>query len=137
MNHANMILYIMEKRRKKSSKQKWKNRDYHVQHNKDVENQGVKIYYATNQSPSLQFLGPHNKPHGVRGSVKHYHMRFYPKLVHVIYAIHCIHYACTLCTSILDQPWIPGLEHRNNLVINLSKVEHTGLWYVPLATGKF
>ena len=54
----------MEKRRKKSSKQKWTNRDYHVQHNKDVENQGVKIYYATNQSPSLQFIGPHNKPHG-------------------------------------------------------------------------
>ena len=50
-----MALYKTEK---KDQEEKWTNRDYHVQHNKDVENQGVKIYYATNQSPSLQFLGP-------------------------------------------------------------------------------
>ena len=42
-----------------------------MQHNKDTEHQDVKIYYATNQFPGLKFIGPHNKPHGVRGLGKH------------------------------------------------------------------
>ena len=59
---------------KSSIKQKWKKLKYHVQHNKDVNNQDVKMYYATNQFPSLNFLGTHNKPHGVREFCNHYHI---------------------------------------------------------------
>ena len=34
-----------------------------------------------NQSPALSFCGPYPKPHGTRGSSKHFHLRFDPKLV--------------------------------------------------------
>ena len=50
---------------------KWTIRDYHVQHNKDVKHQDVKMYCAQNQFPELNFLGPHNKPHVVRELGKH------------------------------------------------------------------
>ena len=75
-----------------------------MQHNKDVEHQDVKINFATNQFPELKFLGPHNKPHGVRGLGKNYYKCFDPKLGHGRYAIRPIPCACTSCTSILDQP---------------------------------
>ena len=51
-----------------------------MEHNKDIEHQEAKIYCAINQFTELKFLGPHNKPHGVRGLCKNYHMRFDPKL---------------------------------------------------------
>ena len=79
MNHANLVLKIMVNT-KMAGKQQWENRDYHVQHNKDVENQDVKIYCTTNQFPELKFLGAQSKPNGVRGIGKHYQIRFYPKL---------------------------------------------------------
>ena len=66
----------------------WKNWEYHVQHNKYVNHQDVKIYCATNQSPKLHFYGPNNKSHGVHVSGKHYHTRFGHKLGHDICAIH-------------------------------------------------
>ena len=78
--------------------------DYHVQHNKDVKHQDLKTYCATNHFPELKFLGPQNKPHGVRGLGKYYHMRFDTKLGHGTYAIRFISCACTSLTSILDQP---------------------------------
>ena len=67
------------------------------------------MYCATNQFPGLQFLGTHNKPHGVRGLGKHYHIHFDTKLGHGTCEICHIPCDCTLCTSIMDQPWVPGL----------------------------
>ena len=87
------------------------------------------MYCATNQFTQLNFfLGPHNKPHGVRGLCKHYHMCFGPKQVQVTCAIHCILCDCTSYTSIIDQPWVSGLQNRNNPAINASKIEHTGIY---------
>ena len=80
-----------------------------MQHNKDVENQGVKMYFFTNQYPELQFLGPHNKPHDVCGLGKHNHMRFDPKIGHGTCAIRHIPCARTSCTSIIDQILVKGL----------------------------
>ena len=62
--------------------------------NEDVDQQDVKIYCTKNQFPGFPFCGPHNKPHGVRGLPKNYHMRFDPKLVHGTCAICCIPCAC-------------------------------------------
>ena len=70
-----MELYITEDTKKRQIK-KWTNREYHVQHNKDVDHQDVKIYCSKNQFPGLKFLGPHKKPYGVHGLGKHYHMCF-------------------------------------------------------------
>ena len=89
------------------SKTNWTNRKYHVQHNKDVKHQEMTMYCATNQSPELKFLGPHNKPYGVCVFCKNYQMIFDTKLVHVTYSICRIHCGCTLCTSSLGWPWIP------------------------------
>ena len=100
---------------RRSSKQKWTNRNNHVQHNKYVENQGMKMYCATNQFPELNFLVTHNKPHGVSGLGNHFQMCFYPKLGHGTYAIHRISYACTYCTYSIDQPWIPGFPAQQQL----------------------
>ena len=83
--------------------------------NKDFEHQDVKIYCATNNFIELMFQGPHNRPHGVRGLGKHYHMHFYPKLGHGTYPISIIPSACNLCTSILDQPWVPVFTEQQQL----------------------
>ena len=80
-----------------------------MHYNKDVENQDMKLYCATNQFPELKFLGPHNKPHDVHGLVKHHHTFFDPKIGHGTDPIHRMLCACTLCTSIIEKPWIPGL----------------------------
>ena len=103
----------MEKRRKKSSKQKWKNRDYHVQHDKYVDHQDVKISCAPNQFPELKLLGKHNKPHGVIGLGNHYHMRFNTKLGYGTCDVYSIPFACPPCTYMIVQPWTPSvLEHQ-------------------------
>ena len=62
------------------------------------------MYCNTNQFPELPFCGPHLNPRGARGLSKHCHLRFDPKLVHGICAIHHIPCACVSCTSMLDQP---------------------------------
>ena len=80
-----------------------------MQHNKYVDHKDVIIYSATNWFTELKSQVLHNKPHGVRGLVKHYHMRFYPQLGHGTCATCCIPCDCTSCISILGQPWIPGL----------------------------
>ena len=98
------------KDRKRASKRKWKDRDYHVQYNSDVAHKYVKIYYDTNQFPALPFLVSHPKHHGARGLGEHYHIRFYPNLGHGICAILRIPCACVACTSMLDQPWISGVQ---------------------------
>ena len=84
------------------------NREYHVQHNKFVKHQDMKMYCATKQLPELNFPWTQNKPQGVCGLGKNYHMPFDPKLEPGTYSIHHITCACISCTSIIDQPWIPG-----------------------------
>ena len=98
----------MEKTEKNSSKQKWTNREYHVEHNKDVEHQDVKMYCDINQFPNVNIVGPHNKPHGVHGLGKNYHMCFDTKIGHGTYGIFRIPCACTSCTYSLEQPRIKG-----------------------------
>ena len=43
-----------------------------MQQNKYVEKQDMRMYFAKNHFPNSKFLGPHNKPNGVRGLCKHY-----------------------------------------------------------------
>ena len=88
---------------------KWTEREYHVQDNADVEHKDVKMYCNTNQFPTLVFCGPHSKPHGARGLLKHYHLRFDPKLGMGKCAIRRIPCVCVACTSMLDKPWISGI----------------------------
>ena len=45
------------KDRKRSSKRKWTDREYHVQDNADVAHKYVKMYCGTNQLPTLPFFG--------------------------------------------------------------------------------
>ena len=112
---------------KNVNKKNWTNRDYHVQHNKYVEHQDMKMYCDTNQFSELHFLGTHNKPHGVHVLVKHYHMYFFTKLLHVTHEIFRIPSACNLCTSIIENSGSRVCHHRNNLAINPSNILHTVL----------
>ena len=70
----------------------------------------MKIYCDTNQLPQLTFCGSHTNPHGERGLGKHYHIRFDQNLGHGICEILRIPCACVACTSMLDQPWISGVQ---------------------------
>ena len=79
------------------------------------------MYCNKNQLPALPFGGSHPKPHGSRGSSKHYHLRFDPKLGRGICAICRISFACVECTSMLDQPWIYGIPFKNKHATNLSQ----------------
>ena len=88
---------------------KWTERQYHVQDNTDVEHQAVKMYCNTSQFPELSFCVPHSKPHGSRGSSKHYNLCFDPKIVMGICEICCIPCDCITCTSMLYKPWISGI----------------------------
>ena len=64
------------------------------------------MYCDTNQFTASPFCVPYPKPHGERGLSKHYHLSFYPKLVHGICAIRRIPYAYVSCTSMIEQTWI-------------------------------
>ena len=89
------------------------NRYYHVGHNKDVNHQYMNMYSATTQFSELHLIGPHNKPHGVRGLGKHYHIHFDPKIGHDTCEISHIPSDYSLCTYMLDQPWESGIiEHQ-------------------------
>ena len=83
---------------------KWTKRQYHVQDNSDVAHQDVRMYCNINQSIASPFCGPHSKPRESRGLIKHYHLRFYPKLGNGICEILRIPFACVACTSMLDKP---------------------------------
>ena len=84
-------------------------RYYHVQDNDDVAQHDVRMYCNKNQFPELTFCGPHYKPHGAKGLIKHYHLRFDPKLCNGVCAILCIPCACVACTPMLYKPWIYGI----------------------------
>ena len=100
------------KYRKRASKIKWTDIEYHVQDSANPAHKDVKLYFNTNQFPQLPLCGPHPKPHGARGLSKHYHLRFDPKIGHGICVIRRIPCACVACTSMLDQPWISGIPSK-------------------------
>ena len=102
--------YRSRKAQKMSSKKKWTNREYHVQQNKDVEHQDVKIYCATNQFPELKFLCPNNKKHGVRGLGNNYHMRFDTKLWHGTCAV--CNTSNPFCVYFVHLYYLPTLGSR-------------------------
>ena len=83
-----------------------------MKHNKDADHKDERIYCATDQFHELQFLGAHNKPHGVRGLGNHSHICFYYKLGNDTCAIRSITCACTTCTYMLDQPWAPVMTSQ-------------------------
>ena len=97
MEHRKHGVIDQVKYRKRDSKRKYTDIQYHGQDNADVSHKEVKIYYDTNQFPALTFLGPHTKPHVARGLGKHHHLRFDPKLGHGICVIHGIPCACVEC----------------------------------------
>ena len=57
------VIY-QRKYRKRSSKIKCTDIEYHVNDNADVSHKVVKIYCDTNQLPALPFCGPYTKPRG-------------------------------------------------------------------------
>ena len=75
-----------------------------------MELKDVKMYCNTNQFPELLFSGPHSKPHGAKGLIKHYYLRFDPKLGMRVCEICLIPSACVACTPMLDKPWIYGIS---------------------------
>ena len=109
MEHHKLGFIDQGKYRKRSSKIKWIDREYHVQDNADVAHKDVKIYCDTNQFPALTFCVPYPKPHITRVLINNYHLRFYPKIVHGECAILRIPCACVGCTSMLDKPWVSGI----------------------------
>ena len=100
------------KYRKISSKTKCTDREYHVQDNADVSHKYVKMYFYTNQFPTLTFCGSHPNPHGARGLGKNYHLSFDTNLGHGICEIRRIPCACVACTSMLDKTWISDIPSK-------------------------
>ena len=90
--------------KKWSSKENWKEREYSFHNDSDFAHKCVKMFYNTNQFPSLPFCGPHTKLHCVRGLGKHYHMVFDQKLGHGIYSIFRIPYTCAEYIYMLYKP---------------------------------
>ena len=68
------------------------------------------MYCNENKFPDLLFSGPNYKLHGARGLIKHYHLRFDPKLGMGVCEICRIPCACVACTSMLYKPWIYGIS---------------------------
>ena len=68
------------------------------------------MYCDTNQFLELPFFGSHPKPHGARGFINHYHLCFDTNIGHGICAIFRIPCACVGCTSMMDKPWIYGIQ---------------------------
>ena len=66
------------------------------------------MYCTTNLFPEFQYCGTHNKPHGVHGFSKYYHMYFYIILGLGIWELRCILCVCTQWTYTLDKPWTRG-----------------------------
>ena len=98
--------------RKRASKRKCIEIEYHLQDNADVAQKYVKMYCDTNQIPALPFCCPHPKTHGARGFSKHSNIHFGPKLGHCICATRRIPCACVRCASMWDEPWIYGITSK-------------------------
>ena len=85
---------LIKENKKRFMERKGTYRQYHVKDNYAVELKYVKIYCNTNIFPELPCYGPHYKNHGARGSSKHYHFRFDPKVGNGVCTICRIPYAC-------------------------------------------
>ena len=80
------------------------------------------MYCATNQFTELSCCGPHNKPPGVRGLGKHYHIHFNPKLGHGTCEInHIPFYVCNQCTYMIDQSWTPSVSENQQQLYQPAK----------------
>ena len=88
----------------------------------------MNIYCDTNQLPTLPFGVPNPKPHGARGLSKYDHLRFDPKLDHVICEICHIPCDCVACTSILEKPWIYFIPSKKQA--RYQPVTHCSYWPV-------
>ena len=64
------------KHRKRASKIKWKDIEYHVQDNAYIAHKELKMNYDTNQFSELPFCGPYPNPCGAMELSKHYRLRF-------------------------------------------------------------
>ena len=106
MDHHKYGFIDQGKYRRRASRLKWTDREYHVQYKYDLAHKEVKIYFNTKQFPALPFCGTHLKPHGGNGLCNHYHLSFDPKLGHGICVICRIPCAWVACTSMLEQPHI-------------------------------
>ena len=89
--------------------------EYNVQEGADVGRKDVNMFCNKNQFPLFLFGGPHTKLHGVRWLSKHEHIRFDPKIGHVICAICLIPCACDECTPTTKKPWIHGFTPQKKL----------------------
>ena len=98
--------------KKRAIKRKWIDREYHVQDNTDVEQKRVKIICNTNQFPVLPFCVSHPKRHGSRGLIKHYHLRFDPKIGYGVFEICRIQCDFVLCISMFDQLCIYDISSK-------------------------
>ena len=107
--------WLIKENKKRASKKKRIEIEYHVQNDADVSHKDVNIFCNTKQFPSLPFCCPHKKLHGVTVLIKHYCMLFDSKLGHGICTIRHIPCACDECTYMLDKPWIPGLTKKTTL----------------------
>ena len=96
--------------RKLSSRHKWTDCEYHVQDKKYLQHKSVNMSCASMQLNALLFCGPHAKPHGVRGSSKHYILRLEPKWGDGKCAIRRIACAYKACTNMLDKTWVIGSD---------------------------
>ena len=109
--HQKHGVIVQGKYRKRASKGKWTDREYHVQDNADIAQKYVNFFY-NNQFPALPFCGPYPKPRGARELSKHYRLRLDKKLFHGICEILYIPCSCVGCTSILNKPWISGIPSK-------------------------
>ena len=98
-------IFNHSKCRKLASKWKWNEIEYHVQDRKNVSHISLKMLCTTTQFPSLSFCVPHEKPHGVIGLSKIYHLQLDPKSVYGKCAIRIIPCSCIACTTMLDKLW--------------------------------
>ena len=100
----------LEKDIKCAGKRKWTEREYHVQDSKDIHHKSVKVSFASTKFTALTFFVPHEKSHGVRGLIKHYHLQLEPKLDNGKCAIKRIPCACNVCTNMSDKHWAIVVE---------------------------
>ena len=107
------------KYRKRASNCKWRDCEYCVQYNKDVIQKSVKMACASTQFHSLSFSVPYATPHGVRGLIKHYHLRLNHKLVNGKCAIGRIPCVCINFTDMLDKPRVIGSDPTRKTLYQL------------------
>ena len=107
--------YRIVKDRKRVSKQKCTDSYYRFQESKDVPHISVKMSCAKTQFPALWLYGPHAKPHGVIGLIKHFHLQLDPKLIHGKCAIQKITCSCIWLVPAQDVHFFYTRSHLSAL----------------------